>query len=324
MFHTYNKNLLATFDILTQDLIRENSHFSQLATDIFLWRNHPADQRPYDLVINVCTHGNEVIGLCIANHLLNAIKHHQIKSSLNVVFSLANRQAVLENKRFITKDLNRSFGKNILPDSQGQLSYEERRAKELELIAQNSQAILDIHQTTSDSLSPFFVFKEFAYNFNFFEALNIGIYPIILYKEGKFSKDGDAYSTFAMQNSIPFLTIELGLAGANAPIENYVTTKIQELLSGCDHKQWRTLLHEKLWNKPSVPCYQEYKNIERFTDDDFLIEGLKNLSLIEKNTIFAYQQAKALSEDIDLYALFPKYGVFRKTSSELVRLLKKI
>jgi len=320
MHHEFNKNLLATFDILTQDLIQENSHFSRIDNDIFFWKNRDVNKedKQFDLIINFCTHGNETIGLCIANHLLLLIQKHQLKSSLNIVFSLANRNAVLANKRFITKDLNRSFSKKSSPTCE-----EEQRAKDLEIIASQSFAILDIHQTTSDSLSPFFVLKDISYNYNFFEALDIHVWPMILYKEDSFSKDGEAYSSYAMHNKIPFMTIELGLAGSNLELENYFSTKIKELVEKYNSVSWKEIFSKIDWKKPQVDCYHEYKNIERLTDDDYLIDGLKNLSLIEKNAIYAYQNAIPLKEEFDVYALFPKYGVYRKISAEILRLLKR-
>jgi len=318
MQHEYNKNLLAEFDIATQDLQRENNRFFHIGNDIFLWKNNDQTIKKYDLIINCCTHGNEVIGLCIVNNLLKHIKHHTINTNLNIVFSLGNREAVLVNKRFVEKDLNRSFSK-----TSSVLSREEKRAQELENMAKDATAILDIHQTTSDSMSPFFVMKEIPYNYNFFEILDINIWPMILYKEGKFSKDGEAYSSFAMHNQIPFITIELGLSGPNNELEKYFFLKIKELLEKYKSNVWQSLFTKTDWKKPSIPCYREYRNIERLSDDDYLIDGLKNLSLIEQNTIYAYQNTIALKESSDVYALFPKYGIFRKTSSELVRLLKK-
>lgn len=316
MHHEYNKNLLAQFDIITQDLLRINPKFKKVNSDIFEWKNHEGHNA--DLIINCCTHGNETIGLDIIIDLLKQIEKHTLKTSLNIIFSLGNREAVLENKRFLEKDLNRSFSKTSALQFR-----EEKRARELESIAKNAVAILDIHQTTSDSLSPFFVLKEIAYNYNFFNALDITAWPIILYKEGSFSKDGEAYSSFAMHNKIPFITIELGLAGPNIELQNYCRKKLGELLSQHNPNTWKNILENTNAVKPNVTCFREFKNIEKLTDEDYLTDGLKNLSLIEKSTIYAYQKTTPLSEVSDVYALFPKYGVFRKTSSELVRLLKK-
>ena len=316
MQHEYNKTLLAKFDILTQDLIRSNSKFKKINTDIFEWKNHEGVIT--DLIINCCTHGNETIGLDIVINVLKQIENHTLKTSLNIIFSLGNREAVLENKRFLEKDLNRSFSKT------GELNFlEEKRARDLESIAKNTVAILDIHQTTSDSLTPFFVLKETPHNYNFFKALDITAWPIILYKEGSFSKDGEAYSSYAMHHKIPFITIELGLAGPNTELELYFSKKLCELLSTNNPMSWKNILQNQNVEKPNVTCFREYKNIEKLSNEDYLIEGLKNLSLIEKSTIYAYQNLTPLSEESDVYALFPKYGVFKKTSSELVRLLKK-
>lgn len=313
----FNNTTLKCFDNLVSQLIATNPKFSSIGEDIFLFKNN--DHKKIDLYINCCTHGNEIIGLLIINNILTKLSLSLFSTSLNIAFGIANRKAVLQNKRAINKDLNRSFSRNTSP-----VAAEDFRADDLEALALQSNAVLDIHQTSSASLSPFFVLKELAYNINFFNCLQIESWPIILYKEGSFSKDGEAYSSCSYHHKIPFITIELGLAGSNMQLEVYFSQKLIELVSRHTPQTWKNIFEqEQAQFSKTVDIYREYKNIMKETEDDYLTEGLQNLSLIEKDTVFAFQNHIQLKTECDLYALFPKYGVYKNISSELIRLLKK-
>lgn len=313
----YNIQLLEKFDELIKQIMVKQSNFKQLENDIYLFKNHPSEI--IDLYINCCTHGNETIGLSIAINLLKKILKQTLLSKLNIGIGIANRKAIEVDARSVGYDMNRSFAKTTVP-----VTYEEVRARNLEMIALQSNSILDIHQTTNSSISPFFVLKESSYNFNFFNSFQMKEWPVILYKEGNFSKDGEAYSSYCLHKKIPFITVELGLAGENEELSALFSKKIIAILTKHDSKSWKVALensHAKL--SPGIATYQEAYSLQKITDDDYIIDNLLNLSLISKGTLFAYQNSKPIYADFDCYALFPKYGIFKKSASELVRIIKK-
>jgi succinylglutamate desuccinylase len=89
------------------------------------------------ILLNICTHGNEKIGVAVARE----VKKLNIKGELLV--NIANERAFKLNKRFIDQDLNRSF-----PGKQNG-NYEERRAYELLPMVKSADIVFDIHSTTS-------------------------------------------------------------------------------------------------------------------------------------------------------------------------------
>jgi succinylglutamate desuccinylase len=91
------------------------------------------------LAIIACTHGDEIIGKKIFDQLVN-IKI--AKGSLHLV--VANTLAVNKKKRFIKKDLNRSF-----PGKKNGV-LEEKIAYQLTPILKKMDYVIDVHATNSD------------------------------------------------------------------------------------------------------------------------------------------------------------------------------
>jgi len=93
-------------------------------------------------------HGNEKAGVYAVKKIL---KNINIKKGV-VYFVFANPKAIKENKRFIDKNLNRCF----LDNQKGNF-YEEKRVKDLIKILECSDALLDIHASTSPKTIPFVI-----------------------------------------------------------------------------------------------------------------------------------------------------------------------
>lgn len=95
--------------------------------------NHPR------VLVNICSHGNEIIGLEVEK----IFKDTEVING-SVTFNFANPWAVEQHKRFIEKDLNRSF-----PGSETGL-FEERIANEMTKYISLFDYVFDIHSTESD------------------------------------------------------------------------------------------------------------------------------------------------------------------------------
>lgn len=96
------------------------------------------NKKPKILLI-VCTHGNERIGLETVRRLL--------AKDLGRYFDVlvANPLALSQNKRFVDKDLNRSY-----PGNKQSPIYEERRAYQNLRIAKKYDYIIDLHEASED------------------------------------------------------------------------------------------------------------------------------------------------------------------------------
>jgi succinylglutamate desuccinylase len=107
-------------------------------------------KKPFHLFITVCMHGNERTGMVAFNELMEEgvipelLSKRDTETKLTVM--LGNPSAVVENKRFIKKNLNRI----IHPPGRAQPDlYEAKRAMLIERMALNSSQWLDVHSTSS-------------------------------------------------------------------------------------------------------------------------------------------------------------------------------
>lgn len=106
--------------------------------------------------IMVWVHGNEVSWIDALNNIIDKINIEKWK----VYFIYANLKAIKKSKRFIEKNLNRCFLK-ILPSS----TYEESRAKTIMKYLDDSDFLLDIHNTESfNSSLKFLITTNISYS----------------------------------------------------------------------------------------------------------------------------------------------------------------
>lgn len=99
-----------------------------------------------NLVIFGGTHGNEVTGVEVLKLLE---KRNYFGKNVNLIGHLANKKAFDLQKRFVDKDLNRSFTAEVLKNG-GHL-HEERLAKEIyDKYGNENNLIIDIHTTTAN------------------------------------------------------------------------------------------------------------------------------------------------------------------------------
>lgn len=88
-----------------------------------------------DILLIASTHGNEKIGL----EVIEKLKNKKLDKYFDYI--IANPKANKQNKRFLEKDLNRSY-----PGNQYSKYYEERLAYDNFKIAKKYKYIIDIHE----------------------------------------------------------------------------------------------------------------------------------------------------------------------------------
>ena len=148
-------------------------------------------------------HGNEWAGLASVNSVLEHIISGTIQIRYPVAFALGNPQAAIQNKRFLERDLNRSFDR-----SQTDL-LEEKRADQLESILAETAWLLDIHQTRELSAQAFFIFPFTESAFKF--ARSVGpAHPIVTHWGKPFSAEGRCTDEYVNRKGGTGITIELG------------------------------------------------------------------------------------------------------------------
>jgi succinylglutamate desuccinylase len=94
------------------------------------------------------THGNELTGVYLVDKFDRSPELLQ-RDSFECITLIANPQAVTENRRYIDRDLNRSFDNEDLANLE-LTSYEEKRAKEIATKLDDIDLIIDLHSSTSN------------------------------------------------------------------------------------------------------------------------------------------------------------------------------
>lgn len=100
------------------------------------------------IILNILTHGDERIGLKVAREIVKLGVDPDV-----LVVQIANEKAAQLRKRFVEKDLNRSFPGKMRG------KYEERLAYKLLPIIKSADVVIDIHSTTTDLKNAIIVTK---------------------------------------------------------------------------------------------------------------------------------------------------------------------
>jgi succinylglutamate desuccinylase len=284
----------------------QNLFLKQAGTEALDRYGFTTTKKP-DIFFTALTHGNEVIGLQVVNLFLE--KAILLKPAFSFAVQLNNIEAYNKNERFIDKDLNRSF-KSTLDVSKIEKNQEYHRALEIEAIVKKLQPrfVLDLHQTTEPTMSPFFMLPEDETLILAASALNPE-WPIISFDGSGFSKDGKTLMEFSWSEKIPALVIEISQNGFNLELAQTVADRLFNLNPS-------TIINPA--KKSNVDYFKITQQITKHSLGSALNPGFKNLQAINENEIIglAPNGDKHLCPASGLF-IFPKYGRQAEVSHEL-------
>jgi succinylglutamate desuccinylase len=302
---------LERFEKLCQNL-------EKVAPLAYIW--HPAKPapllpKPVAVTLQAATHGNEVGGIDVLNAFLQLLHTGVIKPPFSMGFAIGNPLAVKANRRFVEKDLNRSFGRT---SSAGD---EEKRARALEPLLEKTALFVDFHQTIEPSQRPFFIFPYTKASFDFAAALHDQI-PIVTHWGLSFSKDGMCSDEYVNHRGGTGLTLELGQKGFDAyhsgvglQVALAAVQYAVGLFAGSSEK--RPLIDPELYTWKAVIPYEEGMTLR---------EGLVNFQAVTVGDPMGSFQGQTLRAPVDGWILFPKYprDPLAAPPKELYRIIKRI
>ncbi len=225
------------------------------------------------IILNILTHGNELIGLKVALEL----KKLKIDNILKV--NIANKKAYKRKVRFIDQDLNRSFPGN----ENG--NYEEKLAAKMLPKIKEADIVFDIHSTTSNLKDAVIITKL---DKETQELLDVISPKYVLYMAG--NKDNALIS-----NAKIGIAFEYGNDN-NSKVLIKIVNDIKKVLA-----------HFKLIEEVSVikrktryfKIDKEVKKPEGYT----LLASIKNYQLVKKGDKFAQLNKEYLVADEDFYPI---------------------
>ncbi len=170
-------------------------------------QNATAPGGTINLSIMAIVHGNEVGGLPVVTRLLDYILTGEIQLKSTIGIAIGNIEAARAGRRFLDRDLNRSFGIGSIGETR-----EAIRANQLQELLRRSRFLFDIHQTREPSQTPFFIFPWARRSFDFARMISKEL-PIVTHWGGSFSKDGMCSDEYVNSMGGTGITIELGQSG---------------------------------------------------------------------------------------------------------------
>lgn len=289
-------------------------HCKEVISDV--WEINVKLGQKIGLVISVLVHGNETGGVAVLNEALSLLANPHMLPPQGVCIILGNVKAALEGKRFIDRDLNRSFGKT----SDG--SLETARALELSPFLERALLYLDIHQTFMPSDRSFFIFPYQK------EALQFAreILPrasVVTHWGRPFSSEGMCTDQFVGTKGGVGLTLELGQNGFDA---NQISVGVHGIM--------RALVFAKGQKRqdPSGICGPlfTWKEIIPWpeTGNAALDPNWTNFQPIEEGQRMGIHDGKVILAPTSGWMIFPKYFTPEVPQSsrpaEMYRIMKKI
>jgi succinylglutamate desuccinylase len=110
--------------------------------------------------------------------------------------------------RYLDRDLNRSFGRDAHD------SVEDRRARQIEPLLASTAFMMDVHQTSDVSKTPFFIFPYARQSVDFARAVQAE-WPIVTFSDPEYSPMGRCCDEYVQGSGGVGITLELGQAGVD-------------------------------------------------------------------------------------------------------------
>lgn len=284
--------------------------------------NLPGD-KPVGLTVMAITHGNEVGGIETVLQVGRFLQAVPELVKVPIALVLGNTKAAEINRRFVERDLNRSFDQD--PASYGDNPlWEQRRARQLETLLIQTNFLLDIHQTIEPAESPFFIFSSQNHpeGIPFARAVDPTL-PIVTHWGKPFSADGRCSDEYVIRNGGSGITLELGQNSFN-PYQ--VAIGVRATLNAI--RTVAAKLSGQPW--PEAEGYPlelfTWGQVIDFPAGGALAEGWVNFKPVAAGEVMGQSDGGPIVADVAGKVLFPKYLRARTTKApaEICRVLTPI
>lgn len=282
----------------------ERAGFTELAPYVYELKSS------FKKTLTLCTlvHGNEIGGIEIFLKLLEEIETKQLIVKSNLRLILGNVEAYFEDKRFIETDLNRAFG------LAGHKKKEELRAREFESFLQDSDILIDIHQTIGPTSTPFFIFEFEKNSYNLARSLHPDLPVVAITKKRSFA--GKTSTAYTIAHGGMGITIE---TGQKAIDETQISLGLEIARKAIERDFTKVI--------PDFPLSHTYTFFQIINNPNGTLEMVKKLSNfdpVKKDELLAKNDEMEVHSEVDGKVLFPKYGEYAKTSMELAIILRPV
>lgn len=237
------------------------------------------------LAIFAGVHGNERAGILALEELISSL---QIKAGvLYAVF--ANPPAIKENARFITKNINRCFQS----DNQG-TEYEDKRARELMIILDKCDALLDLHAFDNTDGEPFIICED--------ESLQVAsIFDPDIISTGWNKAEPGSADGYMFENG------KIGICLENGQIKQSEKYKELAVKSSLQFLKYFGMIDSDVEFSKNKKLHLKVKYAVIKTSEKFKMEkGFKNFQKLQEGQLLAIDDNSEYLAKDDEYIIFPK------------------
>ncbi len=219
-----------------------------------------------NVTISGGVHGNELLGIYLVKSLLQEPLHFP---DLHIDFLLANPKAIKECRRYIDRDLNRSFGKEAL--SVDSHIYEYERAKVVKSRLEKCDFLIDLHTTTANMGITIVLSKDDPHSNNLAKILALEYEDVKILRW--FSNEEGAFINSVVPHSI---TIEVGPV-CQGVLDANLFFKTKKVLFAA-----LRILQMKEEVKERVVCYDIVQGVD-FPREDGELRGMIHPQLLGRD-----------------------------------------
>lgn len=256
------------------------------------------------LCISCLIHGDEVGVLpSVLRILADLFDSKSLAFEGQILFFIGNPEAAKKGKRYLERDLNRSFRSDELS------SLEARRAQELEACILSSDLYIDLHQTIEDSEDYFYIMANHEGSRQWAGLLS-DIKNFVTHDPSElFSRQGLCSDELAQSQNIPALSIEFLKKGYSQQVEDfcyrylrYAITKADQLLG--DQKAFES----KAQFSFVLNTFEIFHREKLSHSGEKLVDGLSNLQKVKTGQVLGTRNGdpKIIAPQ-DSVLMFPKY-----------------
>jgi succinylglutamate desuccinylase len=255
----------------------------------------------HDRSLFICSalHGDEVGSIPAILRIIDDIKNKNIEFGGIITLALGNIEAIKNNKRFVTEDMNRIFNKSSTD------TVDAERVQEIKKLITSHSIFIDLHQTIGPTKSPFYVIRGAEENMQL--ATIIAAAPLAMLVEVEANDKARMTSTaFAATQNITSFTLELSQKGYSVKAEELAYSAISKIIHTVNTHAISTWKHLASQKKPLEVITIEYTH--EFTDPAMrLYPGLINGEFYKKDFELGEYKGQKILAPFDGYIFFPKY-----------------
>ncbi len=257
----------------------------------------------FHLVIGCLTHGNENGTLPAALRCLEALKQGRLQPGGPVTLLLGNTRAARENRRFIEEDFNRVF-----TFDRPAHSLERRLAETVRPILDAADFFLDLHQTQTPTLKPFWTFAWDNRHAQWARALEAAPVGLTRPAGQQFSTGTCCLDEYVRSRGRVGLTVELGHRGLDAKQAEHALRIMQRAVQVVDlvgpHPQ---SLQEVAQASSPIDWYQTTHVVAAESTQYRLRPGLINWLEVQAGETLSAPGCPEIVSPTRGRVLFPKY-----------------